>query len=111
MLKIIKLGNSIYENIEPLTVDENGNEVWNVPNDIDNLKAALIDTVKWQAGHNLNATDWAVVKCMELGIAIADKYPEIHGERQAIRAWSNDKEAEINDCTTVEELLALDVKL
>lgn len=111
MLKIIKLGNSIYEHIEPFTVDEDGNEAWSVPNDINELKAALIDTVKWQAGHNLKDTDWAVVKCTELGLVLADKYPDIATNREAIRQWSNDKEAEINACAGVEELLALDIKL
>ncbi len=49
MIRIIKLGNFIYENIEPKTIDENG-ERWNIPSDIALLKEALIDTIDWQLG-------------------------------------------------------------
>ncbi len=47
MIRIIKLGDLIYENIEPKYIDENGKEVWNVPNDPDQLKQAMVDTLKW----------------------------------------------------------------
>jgi len=53
MVHIIKLGNTIYENIEPYYIDENGNKVWNIPTDINELKQALIDTVRWQAHKKL----------------------------------------------------------
>ena len=33
MIKLIKIGNLLYENIEPFSVDENGNKVWNIPQD------------------------------------------------------------------------------
>ena len=110
MIKIIKLNNLIYENIEPFYIDENGNKIWNIPNDVDSLKAVLIDTVKWQAGLKLKETDWVVVKCTELGLNPSDKYPEIVQQRQAIRDWSNQKEEEINTATSVDELLQLDIK-
>ncbi len=47
MIRLIKLGNFIYENIEPKMIDENGNEIWNVPNDELALKTAFKDTIDW----------------------------------------------------------------
>ncbi len=49
MIKLIKLGNYIYENIEPKYIDENGNEIWNVPNDFNQLTQAFVDTLVWLA--------------------------------------------------------------
>lgn len=40
----------------------------------------------------LSETDWAVVKCMELGISIAEKYPEIYQKRTEARAKINELE-------------------
>lgn len=111
MLAIIKLGNAIHQNIEPFYVEENNKKVWNIPNNVADLKTAMIDTVKWQSGHKLKDTDWAVVKCTELSLNISEKYPEIYNERTIIREWSNTKEEEIAACTTIDELIALDIKL
>jgi len=111
MIRIIKLNNLIYANIEPKTTDENGNEIWNIPNDLDQLKQAMIDTVKWQANQKLKETDWVVVKCTELGLNPYDKYPEIIEQRQAIRDWSNQKEEEINNANSIDGLLKLDIKI
>ena len=111
MIRIIKLGNTIYENIEPYYIDESGNKVWNIPNDLETLKQAYIDTVRWQAFNELKKTDWVVVKCMELGLNVQEAYPDIAAQRQEIRDWCNQKEEEINAATSVDELLALDIKL
>ena len=111
MIRIIKLGNLIYENIEPKTIDENGNEIWNIPNDLDQLKQAYIDTVKWQANQKLKETDWVVVKCTELGKDPSQEYPEVIEQRQAIRDWCNQKEEEINSASSVEELLEMNIKI
>ena len=53
MIRIIKLGNLIYENIEPFHIDENGNKIWNIPNDYDSLKAAIEDTLGWLVFNNI----------------------------------------------------------
>jgi len=111
MIKIIKIENSIYENIEPFFVNENNEKVWNIPYDLNELKLFLVDTVKWQSGHSLKKTDWAVTKCVELGLVMSDKYPDISAERIEIREWSNEKEFEIEACTTFDELIALDIKI
>ena len=57
MIKVIKIGNFIYENIEPKTlepisIDENGNptsfqERWNIPTDPVQLKSCILDTLGW----------------------------------------------------------------
>jgi len=111
MIRIIKLDNFFYENIEPYYIDENGNQIWNVPNDLYQLKQALIDTVKWQANQKLKETDWVVIKCTELGKSPSQEYPEIMEQRQAIRDWCNQKEEEINSAGSIEELLETDIKL
>jgi len=111
MLSRIKLGNYIYENIEPKTVDENGNEVWNIPNNLDQLKQAYIDTLKWQAHRKLRETDWVIIKCVELGLDFSTAYPNIINQRQQIRNWIDQKKEEINNATSIEELLQMDIKL
>ena len=47
LIKLIKLGNLIYENINAKYIDENGYEIWNVPNDETELKKAFKDTIDW----------------------------------------------------------------
>lgn len=54
MIKLLKLGNLIYENIEAKTIDENGNEIWNVPNDEIQLKTAFKDTIDWYTDRYIN---------------------------------------------------------
>ena len=111
MIHVIKLGNAIYENIEPYYIDENGNRIWNIPTDVNELKQALIDTVRWQAHKKLQETDWVVVKCMEKGLNPAEEYPEEITLRQKIRDWCNQKEEEIQSAESIEDLLAIDVKI
>lgn len=53
MLKIIKLGNLIHENIEPFYIDENEKKVWNIPNNVDELKVAAVETVNWVTGQKI----------------------------------------------------------
>ena len=111
MIDIIKLGNRLYKGFEEFSIDEDGVKTWNIPQDVPSLQAIFIDTVKLQAGAKLKDTDWAVVKCTELGLVLADKYPTIATQRATVREWSNTKEAEILACSTVDEVLALDIKL
>lgn len=44
----------------------------------------------------LSSTDWAVVKCMELGVSLKGNYPDIANAREAARADINAKEAEVS---------------
>ena len=53
MIKVIKIGNLIYENIEPKFIDESGNEIWNIPNNAEDLKRTLVDTLGWIVGQNI----------------------------------------------------------
>lgn len=68
------------------------------------LKSQFIAQVKAQAGSLLNATDWKVVRAAEGGKALDD---ETKAARTAIRTKSDDFEAQIKACTTVEQLAAL----
>ena len=112
IVKIIKIGENIFENIPAWFQDEEGNQIWNVPSDLNVLKQALIDTVKWQAHQELKKTDWVVVKLAETGqLGQTTQYDTVLQKRQQIRDWANQKEQEIQDCQTVDELLALDIKL
>jgi len=45
ILRIIKIGDTIYENIYLYTEDENGNRIYNIPTDITELKQAVNDTL------------------------------------------------------------------
>jgi len=56
MIKVIKLGDSIYQNYEEKTINENGQEVWNIPTDLTKLKAIAVDTINWVAGDRIKKT-------------------------------------------------------
>jgi hypothetical protein len=68
------------------------------------LKSQFIAQVKAQAGSLLNATDWKVVRAAEGGKALDDA---TKAARIAIRTKSDEFEAQIKACTTVEQLAAL----
>jgi len=53
MIKVIKLGDNIYQKIEKKSIDEQGNEIWNVPEDLEEFKAVAIDTVNWTVGDKI----------------------------------------------------------
>ncbi len=69
------------------------------------LKSNFIAQVKAQAGSLLNATDWKVVRAAEGGKALDD---ETKAARIAIRTKSDEFEAQIKACTTVEQLAAIE---
>jgi len=50
MIKVVKIKDLVYTNIEEKTIDENGNEIWNIPSDLDEFKKVAIDTINWVAG-------------------------------------------------------------
>ena len=49
----IKLGEKVYDSLVPVQYDEDGNEIWNIPNDYDSLKAAIEDTLGWLVFNNI----------------------------------------------------------
>jgi hypothetical protein len=68
------------------------------------LKSQFIAQIKGQAGSLLASTDWKVVRAAEGGKPLDD---ETKDARIAIRTKSDEFEAQITACTTVEELAAL----
>ncbi len=113
MLKILKVGNLVYENIGIKEIDEEGNIVDNpvIPKDFAQLKNCALDTIRWQAGQKLQSTDWVVTKIYEAQVTGGDvevlktKYTDILAQRESIRALSNSKEDTVNNYSTYEELL------
>lgn len=87
------------ENGDPV-LDDKGNQVITL-----GLKSQAIAKVKQQAGGELAATDWYVIRAAEGGAAVPS---EVTSARQAIRDSSNTKEAAILACTTLEEFIALE---
>jgi len=72
---------------------------------IQGLKTQKKEEVKYEASTLLNPTDWHVVKATEV-----DSYSvpaEMTTYRAAVRTASNDMEALIDACSTVDELAAL----
>jgi len=53
MIKQIKIGKMIYTNIEPKTIDENGQETWNIPTDVEEFRKIVIDTINWKIGNEV----------------------------------------------------------
>ncbi len=75
-----------------------------VPKDLDDLKAQFVAQVKETAGTLLAQSDWKVVRASE-GVKPVDD--ETLAYRASVRSKSNDYEASINACTSVEELAGL----
>ena len=82
-------------------LDEDGNQVVTL-----GLKSQAIARAKQQAGGELSATDWMVIKASE--VADYSVPADVTTARAAIRQASNDKEAAILACTTLEEFIALE---
>lgn len=68
------------------------------------LKSQWISQVKAAAGSALAATDWMVIRKAERGVEIP---ADVAAERAKIVADCDAKEAAIEACTTVEELMAV----
>ena len=74
------------------------------PKDLAECKANAIRQVKTTAGSMISASDWKIVRFAETGQAV-DAATTAY--RAAIRTASNTLEAEIDACTTVDELADL----
>ena len=87
-------------------VDEDGNPVLEngVQVVIEGLKTQKKKIVKQQAAGLLNPTDWIIIKAKETGTNIP---ANIKTWRADVRTKSNEMEAMIDACTTVDELKAL----
>jgi len=82
-------------------LDSEGNETGSTQT---GLKTLWVKTQKDTAANLLLLTDWYVTRKSETGQAVPD---EITSMRSAIRATCEQREVEINDCTTTAELAAL----
>ena len=86
-------------------VTDNGDGTYTSnPKDLDALKSMMVSQVKTTAGTLLAQSDWKVVRASE-GVKPVDE--ATLADRAAIRTRSNEHEAAITACTTVEELAAL----
>ena len=82
-------------------LDSEGNETGSTQT---GLKTLWVKTQKDTAANLLLLTDWYVTRKCETGQAVPD---EITSMRSAIRAACEQREGEINDCTTTAELADL----
>ena len=91
---------AVDENGDPV-LDEDGVQIITL-----GLKSQAIAKVKQQAGGELSVTDWMVIKASEVSDYTVPQ--DITDARAAVRQASNDKEAAIMACTTLEEFIALE---
>ncbi len=70
--------------LQPLAVGESAEQYAALRTEISQCKKQLQDT------------DWTVTKCLELGIKVSEKYPEIHRQRIQFRARINENEQQVN---------------
>ena len=57
MIKLIKIGDLIYQGFQEKVIDENGKETWNIPTDVEEFRKIVIDTINWKIGQDIkNAT-------------------------------------------------------
>jgi len=54
MIKIIKIGEFIYQGFNEKIIDEKGNVKWNIPTDIEEFRKIVIDTINWKVGDDVN---------------------------------------------------------
>jgi hypothetical protein len=71
---------------------------------IKGLKSQKIQIVKQQTAGLLQSTDWYITRKADTGTAIPQQIQDFRNE---VREFSNQQEAQINACTTVEQLKAL----
>jgi hypothetical protein len=104
---IRKWGTATPKQLEDVNaVDENGEPVLRdgVQVVIKGLKSQKIQMIKSQSAGLLNSSDWYVIRKSETGKEIP---ANISTFRTAVRAKSNEMEAMINACNSVDELKAL----
>ncbi len=62
MIRLIKLNDFIYQNYEEKTNYENGEEVWNIPNTVQELLPVVLDTINWWVGAKVKKATGDFVK-------------------------------------------------
>ena len=62
LIRYFKSKDTTHQNIEPLVIDENGKKVWNIPNDLEELRKAAIDTLNWLIGQNVKNATGDIIK-------------------------------------------------
>ena len=50
MIKLIKIGDLIYQGYQEKSFDKNGKETWNISTDVDEFRKIVIDTINWWVG-------------------------------------------------------------
>lgn len=75
---------------------------------LEERKKDLINLLKYTVYNVLSQTDWAIIKCQELGLNLQETYPEICQFRQTIRRKNQKIEEMIAQATTLEELSAIE---
>jgi len=125
MIRILKLGDTIYENFEPKQLipifDEKGNvidyqEVWAIPTDINTLKQAVIDTLIWLTKRRINET---LQKYHYYSIGDVLIYAR-EGEAQKLLDWYREYDTKVwqwienfnqnFNPSSLDEMLAIDLK-
>ena len=80
-------------------LDENGEQIIQI-----GLKSTWLSKTKLTAHSYLSSTDWYAARAFETGEAIPQNIADY---RNSVRAASNTIETAINNCTTLEEVIAL----
>ena len=82
---------------------------------IENVKALQIDKLHKNTYDELTKSDWKVIKHRDQvddGITpdlTDEEYKSLLDERQSIRDWSNTQEDSINNATTIEDVVAVNI--
>lgn len=86
-------------------VTDNGDGTFTTtPKDLTSIKSMRVSEVKTTAGSLLAPSDWKVIRAVETDVPLPD---DLKASRAAIRSKSNDFEAAINACTSVEQIASL----
>ena len=115
MIKVIKIGEFIYENIDPFYTDEKGNKVWNIPSNEQDLKKCFIDTLNYLTDRYFYSEAKARGDYLNMGEIIHDAEsgdPDAKFLKQLYDAiWNKEEELESQlSQMTLDQLLELDLE-
>ena len=116
-MRVLKIdANTILWNFEPFEVDEEGNQIWNIPQDVSQLKQMIADTLIWLEKQRLSQI------CDQYGyngLADITYYANQNDtEAQALLSWYqtyddaiwNWIDIQLPNHTTLDSLLSLDMQ-
>ena len=98
--RIHDLGEIYFDSAAQCYRKDHVNKTWTKT--IDEYKEQAINNYKHSIGSKLSVTDWYIIREMDNGTEVPG---DITSQRQSLRDTCNEVEQQINDLTTIEEII------